>query len=101
MIMSTSGAINLIKGEVGYDLDGMIILRGYPLALVDHFEFRVFVKNLQRLFGLATSNTVKTDCIEIYAKERLKVCEVLDKLLANPASVLMCGVLGVILSTCI
>ncbi|KAH9706282.1 zinc finger BED domain-containing protein RICESLEEPER 2 [Citrus sinensis] len=93
MIMSTSGAINLIKGEVGYDLDGMIILRGYPLALVDHFEFRVFVKNLKQLFGLVTSNTVKADCIEIYAKERLKVCEVLDKLLANPASVLMCGVL--------
>lgn len=101
MIMSTSGAINLIEGEVGYDLAGMIILRGYPLALVDHFEFRVFVKNLKQLFGLVTSNTVKADCIEIYAKERLKVCEVLDKLLANPASVLMCGVLRVILSTCI
>lgn len=74
------GSNNFDQRRSRYDLARMIILHGYPLAMVDHFGFRVFVKNLQPLFELVTSNTVEADCMEIYAKERLKVFEVLDKL---------------------
>ncbi|XP_022989180.1 zinc finger BED domain-containing protein RICESLEEPER 1-like isoform X1 [Cucurbita maxima] len=63
-----------------FDLARMIILHGYPLAMVEHVGFRVFVKNLHPLFELVTCNKVETDCLEIYAKEKQKVNELLDKL---------------------
>ena len=63
-----------------FDLARMIILHGYPLAMVEHVGFRVFVKNLQPLFEVVTLNRVEADCIEIYEKERKKMNEMLDKL---------------------
>ncbi|XP_048327895.2 zinc finger BED domain-containing protein RICESLEEPER 1 [Ziziphus jujuba] len=63
-----------------FDLARMIILHGYPLAMVEHVGFKVFVKNLQPLFELVTSERVEADCMEIYMKEKQKVNEVLDKL---------------------
>ncbi|KAG2717548.1 hypothetical protein I3843_03G182800 [Carya illinoinensis] len=63
-----------------FDLARMIILHGYPLAMVEHFGFRVFVKNMQPLFELVTFSKAEADCIEIYMKEKQKVNEVLDKL---------------------
>ncbi|XLR49967.1 hypothetical protein S83_000639 [Arachis hypogaea] len=63
-----------------FDLARMIILHGYPLDMVEHVGFRVFVKNLQPLFELVTLNRVEADCIEIYEKERKKMNEMLDKL---------------------
>ncbi|XP_010273438.1 PREDICTED: zinc finger BED domain-containing protein RICESLEEPER 1-like [Nelumbo nucifera] len=62
------------------DLVRMIILHGYPLAMVEHIGFKVFVKNLQPLFKFTSSNTVEADSIEIYVKEKQKVYEMLDKL---------------------
>ncbi|XP_022148006.1 zinc finger BED domain-containing protein RICESLEEPER 2-like isoform X2 [Momordica charantia] len=63
-----------------FDLARMIILHGYPLGMVEHVGFRVFVKNLQPLFELVTCNRVEADCLEIYVKEKQKVSELLDKL---------------------
>lgn len=63
-----------------FDLARMIILHGYPLAMVEHVGFKVFVKNLQPLFELVTCDRVEADCMEIYVKEKQKVNEVLDKL---------------------
>ncbi|PSS17646.1 Zinc finger BED domain-containing protein [Actinidia chinensis var. chinensis] len=62
------------------DLARMIILHGYPLSMVEHVGFRLFVKNLQPLFELVTFNQVEADCIEIYQKEKQKLYEVVDKL---------------------
>lgn len=62
------------------DLARMIILHGYPLAMAEHFWFRVFVKNLQPLFEFVTLDIVEADCRDIYVEERQKVSEVLDKL---------------------
>ncbi|XP_042483827.1 zinc finger BED domain-containing protein RICESLEEPER 1-like isoform X1 [Macadamia integrifolia] len=62
------------------DLVQMIILHGYPLAMVEHIGFKMFVKNLQPLFNLMNCSTVEADCMAIYGKEKQKMYEVLDKL---------------------
>ncbi|WRX29339.1 zinc finger protein [Theobroma cacao] len=41
------------------DLARMIILHGYPLAMVEHVGFKVFVKNLQPLFDLVPNSTIE------------------------------------------
>ncbi|KAK6919665.1 hAT-like transposase, RNase-H fold [Dillenia turbinata] len=79
------GAISFFNGYFDqkrsrFDLARMIILHGYPLAMVEHVGFKFFVKNLQPLFELVTFDSVEADCMEIYEKEKQKVYEVLDKL---------------------
>ncbi|XP_071703230.1 zinc finger BED domain-containing protein RICESLEEPER 2-like [Rutidosis leptorrhynchoides] len=63
-----------------FDLARMIILHGYPLAMVEHVGFKIFIRKLQPLFELATLNDVIADCNEIYIKEKQKVCELFDNL---------------------
>jgi hypothetical protein len=75
-----TGSSNFDQRRSRFDLARMIILHGYPLAMVEHVGFRAFVKNLQPLFELVTVNRVEADCIEIYEKERKKMNEMLDKL---------------------
>lgn len=74
------GNTSLDQRRSRFDLARMIILHGYPLSMVEHVGFRVFVKNLQPLFELVTFNRLEDYCMEIYAKEKQKVFEVLDKL---------------------
>ncbi|KAF7833532.1 zinc finger BED domain-containing protein RICESLEEPER 2-like [Senna tora] len=74
------GSNNFDQRRSRFDLARMIILHGYPLAMVEHVGFRVFVKNLQPLFELVTMNRVEADCFEIYEKEKQKMNEMLDKL---------------------
>ncbi|XP_059444147.1 zinc finger BED domain-containing protein RICESLEEPER 1-like [Corylus avellana] len=62
------------------DLARMIILHGYPLAMVDHVGFKVFVKNLQPMFEVVPNGAVEQACMEIYGKEKLKVYETISKL---------------------
>ncbi|KAI9114764.1 hypothetical protein K1719_014462 [Acacia pycnantha] len=62
------------------DLARMIILHGYPLTMVEHVGFKVFIKNLQPLFELVTVNSIEADCLELYEKEKQKMNETLDKL---------------------
>uniref|UniRef100_A0A2P2J8B2 Uncharacterized protein MANES_01G128600 n=1 Tax=Rhizophora mucronata TaxID=61149 RepID=A0A2P2J8B2_RHIMU len=70
---------NLDQRRSQFDLAHMIILHGYPLDIVEHVGFRVFVRNLQPLFELVTSEKVEANCMEIYANEKQKVYENLDK----------------------
>ncbi|KDP42662.1 hypothetical protein JCGZ_00166 [Jatropha curcas] len=63
-----------------FDIARMIILHGYPIQMVEHAGFRIFVKNLQPLFELVTSDRVEADCVDIYLQEKQKVYELLDKL---------------------
>ncbi|KAJ0428284.1 putative transcription factor/ chromatin remodeling BED-type(Zn) family [Helianthus annuus] len=79
------GLVNGTAGNFEYkrsrfDLARMIILHGYPLAMVEHIGFKVFVRKLQPLFELVTLDGVVADCKEIYVKEKQKVCEMLDEL---------------------
>ncbi|XP_021288725.1 zinc finger BED domain-containing protein RICESLEEPER 1-like isoform X1 [Herrania umbratica] len=62
------------------DLARMIILHGYPLAMVEHVGFKVFVKNLQPLFDVVPNSTLELSCMEIYGKEKQKVYDMLSKL---------------------
>ncbi|KAL6144248.1 hypothetical protein ACLB2K_054943 [Fragaria x ananassa] len=78
--ISNYGSSNFNQTRSRFDLARMIILHGYPLSMVEQVGFRVFVKNLQPFFELVTSEGVEADCMEIYAKEKQKVSEVLDKL---------------------
>lgn len=74
------GSGNFDQRRSRFDLARMIILHGYPLDMVEHVGFRVFVKNLQPLFELVTSERVEADCMEIYGKEKQKVKDMLGKL---------------------
>lgn len=62
------------------DLARMIILHGYPLSIVDHVGFKVFVKNIQPLFEFTSTDSVELSCMEIYGKEKQKVNETLSRL---------------------
>ncbi|MBA0781287.1 hypothetical protein Gotri_002225 [Gossypium trilobum] len=74
------GSNSLDQRRSQFDLARMIILHNYPLAMVEHVGFKIFVRNLQPLFELVTRNKVEADCMEIYAKEKQKVYEIFDKL---------------------
>ncbi|KAL5768664.1 hypothetical protein ACOSQ2_015447 [Xanthoceras sorbifolium] len=71
---------NLDQRRSRFGLARMIILHGYPLTTVEDVGFRVGVKNLQPLFELVTCVRIGADCMEVYAKEKQKVYEMLDKL---------------------
>ncbi|KAI9115799.1 hypothetical protein K1719_013468 [Acacia pycnantha] len=75
-----AGNSNLDQRRSQLDLARMIILHGYPLSIVEHVGFKMFVKNLQPMFELVTLNMVEADCIEIYEKEKQKMTEILDRL---------------------
>ncbi|XP_061372933.1 zinc finger BED domain-containing protein RICESLEEPER 1-like isoform X2 [Gastrolobium bilobum] len=62
------------------DLAHMIILHGYPLTMVEHVGFKVFVKNLQPLFEFMPNCGVEVSCMEIYRREKEKVYNTINKL---------------------
>lgn len=62
------------------DLARMIILHGYPLSMVEHVGFKVFVKNLQPLFDVVPNSAIELSCREIYGKEKQKVYEMVSKM---------------------
>lgn len=57
------------------DLARMIMLHGYPLAMVNHVGFKIFVKNLQPLFEVNNNGAIELDCLTIYSKEKHKLYE--------------------------
>ncbi|XP_015933545.1 zinc finger BED domain-containing protein RICESLEEPER 1 [Arachis duranensis] len=61
------------------DLAHMIILHGYPLNMVEHVGFKVFVKNLQPLFEFMPNSGIEVSCMEIYMKEKQKVYNMINK----------------------
>ncbi|CAI0409281.1 unnamed protein product [Linum tenue] len=62
------------------DLTCMILLHGYPLTMIDHSGFRVFLKNLQPLFEAVPNASVESSCVQIYEKEKQRVREMLSRL---------------------
>ncbi|GMI65545.1 DAYSLEEPER [Hibiscus trionum] len=62
------------------DLARMIILHGYPLAMVEHVGFKVFVKNLQPLFDVVPNSSIELSCVEIYLKEKQRIYDMVSKL---------------------
>lgn len=51
--------------------------------MIEHVGFRRFVKNIRPLYGLMTFTQIEADCLEIYKKKKLKLFEVLDKLVGK------------------
>ena len=47
--------------------------------MIDHIGFREFVGSLQPLFKLIIRNTLKSDILKIYDKEREKALKMTDK----------------------
>lgn len=79
------GAINLGSAKFDQersrlDLARMIMLHGYPLDMVEHVGFKIFVKNLQPLFEIMTNGAIEQDCMAIYGKEKEKVYKTLHGL---------------------
>ncbi|CAL0310698.1 unnamed protein product [Lupinus luteus] len=61
------------------DLARMVILHGYPLNMVEHVGFKVFVKNLQPFFEFVPNSAVEISCMEIYRREKEKVYNMIKK----------------------
>lgn len=76
----TLGSSRFDNDRSQLDLARMIILHGYPLSMVDHVGFKVFVKNIQPLFEFTPTDSIEHSCMEIYGKEKQKVKETLSRL---------------------
>ncbi|KAL3636940.1 hypothetical protein CASFOL_019239 [Castilleja foliolosa] len=69
------GSLRFDQDRSRLDLARMIMLHGYPLAMVDHVGFINFVNNLQPMFEVNNSGDIEIDCMTIYGKEKQKVYE--------------------------
>ncbi|KAL5130646.1 Zinc finger BED domain-containing protein RICESLEEPER 2 [Glycine soja] len=61
------------------ELTKMIALHEYPLAMVDHIEFRRFCNVVQPLFKVISRNTLKLDILKFYESERAKTMKLILK----------------------
>ncbi|KAL3503069.1 hypothetical protein ACH5RR_037518 [Cinchona calisaya] len=73
-------SINFDQERSRLDLARMIMLHGYPLAMVEHVGFKIFAKNLQPLFEVSSNSATELDCMTIYVKEKQNVYEGLHNL---------------------
>ncbi|KAL6553200.1 hypothetical protein OROGR_007042 [Orobanche gracilis] len=55
----------------------MIIMHEYPLRMVEHKWFRVFVSSLQPLFKPISRNTLRADIIKIFVEEKMNIMNIL------------------------
>ncbi|KAK7816027.1 putative ac transposase [Quercus suber] len=55
------------------DVVRMIIKHGYPLNMIEHERFSIFVENLQPRFKLPSLDTLKADILRVYREEREKL----------------------------
>ncbi|KAL1563788.1 zinc finger BED domain-containing protein RICESLEEPER 1-like isoform X1 [Salvia divinorum] len=70
------GSVKFNQERSWLDLARMIMLHGYPLAMVNHVGFKIFVKNLQPLFEVNNNDgAIEMDCLTIYNKEKHKLYE--------------------------
>lgn len=74
------GSVKFDQERSRLDLARMIMLHGYPLAMVDHVGFKIFVKNLQPLFEVNNNEAIELDCLTIYGKEKQKLYEAIRHL---------------------
>ncbi|XP_031093017.1 zinc finger BED domain-containing protein RICESLEEPER 1-like [Ipomoea triloba] len=74
------GSVKFDQERSRLDFARMIMLHGYPLAMVEHVGFKIFVKNLQPLFEVMNNSAIELDCMTIYAKEKQKIYEEIHNL---------------------
>lgn len=74
------GSIKFDQERSRLDLARMIMLHGYPLAMVEHVGFKIFVKNLQPMFEVNNNGAIELDCMNIYGKEKQKVYDAIHHL---------------------
>ncbi|KAF3967981.1 hypothetical protein CMV_008075 [Castanea mollissima] len=59
--------------ESSLDVVRMIIKHGYPLNMIEHERFSIFVKNLQPRFKLPSRDTLKAGILRVYGEEKEKL----------------------------
>lgn len=74
----TNGNIVFDEERSGLDLVRMIIKNGYPLNMVEHEEFIIFMKNLQPTFKLPSQDTLKDKILHFYREEMEKLRKQFD-----------------------
>lgn len=74
------GSVRFDQERSRLDLARMIMLHGYPLSMVDHVGFKVFVKNLQPLFEVNNNGTTESDCLTLFRREKQKLYETIRHL---------------------
>ncbi|GMH23017.1 hypothetical protein Nepgr_024860 [Nepenthes gracilis] len=79
-VITIAGSTRFDQERSRLDLAHMIILHEYPLSMVDHNAFKVFVENLQPFFDITTNSVVEIDCIAIYDKQKQKVYGIINRL---------------------
>ena len=62
------------------DVVRMIIRHGYPLNMIEHEYFSIFVKNLQPRFELHSRDTLKAGILRVYREEKEKLWKYFDVL---------------------
>lgn len=62
------------------DIVNAIILHGYPLNILNHYGLQKFIRGLQPMFKMVTTNTIKKDILNIYDSEKDKIICLLEKL---------------------
>ncbi|KAJ6749549.1 hypothetical protein OIU85_000211 [Salix viminalis] len=62
------------------DIETMIINHGYPLDMVQHEFFEIFVKNLQPKFELQSKVNVEANVLAIFRKEKEKLIKYFESL---------------------
>ncbi|CAN0903402.1 Zinc finger BED domain-containing protein DAYSLEEPER, partial [Linum grandiflorum] len=50
-----------------------IVMHEYPLSMVDHLYFKLFICSLQPQFTVPSRNTIKKDIMSIYMTEKTKI----------------------------
>ncbi|KAL4632270.1 hypothetical protein ACB092_04G037900 [Castanea dentata] len=78
----TNGNCMFDEERSGLDLVRMIIKNGYSLKMVEHEDFKIFVKNLQPLFKLPSQDTLKDKIFRAYREEKERLLKQIDKVLS-------------------
>ena len=57
----------------------MIVMREYPLSIVDHIGLRMYASIIQPLFVFPSHNEIRKDILQLYEEEKLKLTKALDQ----------------------
>ncbi|GER44473.1 HAT family dimerisation domain containing protein [Striga asiatica] len=66
---------NLARLHLAY----MVIMHDYPLRMVEHKGFRMFLNTIQPLFKPISRNTLRTDIMKIFNEEKSKIMTLLER----------------------
>ncbi|KAJ6749558.1 hypothetical protein OIU85_000220 [Salix viminalis] len=77
-VIQRNSVINQERSRL--DIETMIINHGYPLDMVQHEFFEIFVKNLQPMFELHSKDDVEANVLAICRQEKEKLIKYFDSL---------------------